>query len=447
MADAETQLYARRRGELVAGNYRLERVLGVGGMGVVYTALQHSLDRVVAVKLPRPELAADPDVQERLRIEAIAGSRIEHRSSVRVLDYGMHAGAPYLVMEHVAGPLLGQLLTEHGPLPVAAAIRFVREIAAVLEEAHANGIVHADVKCDNVLVETSRDGTMVPRLIDWGIARIHELQTAQSSQFVTGTPEYVAPEVVLGEPPSCAADVYALGVMLYELITGATPFAGSAQVMRSKLEEVAVPIAARCPELDVHLALDALVLRSLSRDPAKRFAHAGDFARALEHVLASSQEPHRHEPARTPSPMAFAAEATTATMSVVQPGEEPASPKRRTGSVVGALEAGDVHAIVVAYLDLARSLVDEHRLDQAIAELERGVELLSVDGNGAPVWRLLLTLAALYDGTGDRKRARIAARLARERAERDGSAVGSERAERLAARLARSACGRRSRPW
>ena len=444
MSELDKEPYARRRGELVAGCYELDRVLGVGGMGVVYTALQRSLDRIVAVKLPRPELASDPDVRERLRIEAIAGSRIEHRSSVRVLDYGMHAGAPYLVMEYVAGLLLGQLLIEHGPLPVVAAIRFVRDIASVLEEAHANGIVHADVKCDNVLVESSRDGVMAPRLIDWGIAQIRGLHTTQPGAFVAGTPEYVAPEVALGEPPSFAADVYALGVMLYELITGATPF-GTTQVMRSKLEELAVPIAVRCPDLHVPPALDALVLRALSRDPAERFADAGQLARALDPILMSRDL--RRKPGRAPSPPIFTTEATTATMSVVQPGEDPASPKRRTGSVLCALESGDVHAIVVAYLDLARALVDEHRLDQAIVELERGVELLSAPGSGAPVWRLLLTLAALYDGTGDRKRARSAAKLARERAVRDGSAVGSERAERLASRLARSAGGRRPPPW
>src|SRR5687767_11026279 len=121
MAD-DLESYAARRGELIASNYVLGNVLGVGGMGVVYAALQRSLDRIVAVKVPRPELSADPQVRQRMRLEALASSRVAHRNSVRVIDYGSHGGAPYLVMEHVAGPRLGQLLVDHGPLPVGESL-------------------------------------------------------------------------------------------------------------------------------------------------------------------------------------------------------------------------------------------------------------------------------------------------------------------------------------
>src|SRR3954469_18627332 len=278
--------YGARCGELIAGNYRLEHVLGVGGMGVVYSACQRSLDRNVALKLPRPELASDPDVRHRLRMEAIASSRVDHRNSVRMLDYGAHAGAPYLVMELVTGPRLGQLLHEHRPLPLDIALGLVSEINAALEEAHINGVIHADVKCDNVLVETLRDGTMRPRLIDWGIARFCD-GPDEPSEIVTGTPEYLAPEVGLGERATFAADVYAIGVMLYELISGSTPFAGSPHVMVRKLEDAVVPIALRCPGLQIPAALDELIQRCLARDPEDRFPDARTLGIELATIVRS----------------------------------------------------------------------------------------------------------------------------------------------------------------
>src|SRR5438309_1488307 len=147
----------QRRGDVIGG-YVLGELLGVGGMGVVYAATQRSLDRIVAVKLPRPELASDPAVRQRFRAEAYTSARVNHRNIVRVVDFGDHDGVPYLVMEHVIGVGLGQLASEHGPMSIANATSLVDQILAGLEEAHGNGIVHADVKCDNILVETLRDG-------------------------------------------------------------------------------------------------------------------------------------------------------------------------------------------------------------------------------------------------------------------------------------------------
>jgi serine/threonine-protein kinase len=447
--DAELERYASRRGELIANNYVVGEVLGLGGMGVVYSAVQRSLDRVVAIKLPRQELAADPQVRRRLRTEALASSRIDHRNCVRVLDYGSHGGAPYLVMEHVAGPRLGQLLHEHGPFPIEDAIRLVRQVASALEEAHVNGIVHADVKCDNILVETLRDGTLLPRLIDWGIARFSDRVDDSDVDLVTGTPDYLAPEVITGEQPTPAADVYAVGVMLYELITGATPFAESTQVMVSKLEDDVVPIAERFPACEVPDALDDVVMTALARDPASRYADAKQLGHALDSVVTAAPPAARIPVRVRRSSPVFSTEATTATMTAVQPLElskyKPSRVARRRAAVMAALDKGNVDTLIVAYLELARALVDEHRLDQAIHELEQAIELLAAAPSSVQVWRLLLTLAALYDGKGDRDRARAVARLARERAARDGSNLGRERAERLAARLSQPLWLRRTR--
>jgi serine/threonine-protein kinase len=198
-SERDLQRYAARRGELVANTYLVGNVLGVGGMGVVYSAVQRNLERVVALKVARPELSSDPQVKRRLHLEALASSRITHPNNVRVFDFGDHDETPYLVMEHVAGPRLAQVLTQHGRLPISIALKLVRQVACVLEEAHAHGIVHADVKCDNIIVETKQDGSLQPRLIDWGIARLPDQLDPFDSAFVTGTPEYLAPEVVMGQ--------------------------------------------------------------------------------------------------------------------------------------------------------------------------------------------------------------------------------------------------------
>jgi serine/threonine protein kinase len=336
-----------------------------------------------------------------------------------VFDFGDHVDTPYLVMEHVVGPRLAQVLSQHGRLPIGIALKLVRQVAAVLEEAHAHGIVHADVKCDNIIVETKQDGSLQPRIIDWGIARLPDRLDPFDCTFVTGTPEYLAPEVVMGWRPSFPADVYALGVMVYELISGSTPFAGSRDVMVTKVEGRPLPLAVRCSELDVPAGLDALVLRALARDPAARFPDARAFGRALDAIptTASGAVSLRADAA---SPV-FSTEAPTASMSI--------DPEKH------AFRDGGADKLIVAYLELSRALVDQHCLGQAIHELEAAVELLSHAGASAPVWRLLLTLAALYEGEGNRTRAREAARLARDAATNVGSSVGRERAERLASRL------------
>lgn len=295
----------RSRGEVIGANYVLQHVLGQGGMGVVYAAVQRSLDRVVAVKLLRPELLADNHARARLRTEAVAASRIMHRNSVRVLEYGEHAGEPYLVMEHIGGDPLCRIVEEHGGLPVGLAFAIVRQICSALEEAHAAGVIHADVKSANVLVETSRDGTIFPRLIDWGIARFAGDNSAFASQSITGTPDYLPPEVMMGDPPTFAADTYAVGVMLYELVAGVTPFIVTT---RGAPAAIPLPLSAQCPAQLVPPELDHLVLRALAFDPTERFADAAALARALDELsFVESQSGAR-------SHAVFSTEGTTARM-------------------------------------------------------------------------------------------------------------------------------------
>jgi serine/threonine-protein kinase len=190
-----------RRGEVIDGRYVVGDMLGIGGMGVVYAAVQRSLDRTVALKMPRSELATDPSVRRRFRNEGLAGSRVDHPNIARVLDYGSHGDSLFLVMELAPGRSLGELAAR-GTMPVATAVGVVRQIVAALAHVHAAGIVHGDVKCGNILVETLRDGHAMPRLIDFGLARIGSDSTRDGEdRLVSGTPEYLAPEIIRGEPP------------------------------------------------------------------------------------------------------------------------------------------------------------------------------------------------------------------------------------------------------
>lgn len=435
--------------------YVLGELLGRGGMGAVYTARQPSLDRTVAVKLLHPELATDPSIVDRFRTEALAGSRLSHPNVARVLDFGVSAeGTPFLVMEHVAGERLGRILEREGPLPSRRASALVCQLLRALDAAHMAGVVHADVKSDNVLVSTGRDGHDIAILIDFGIARLADRpspEDAGDEPVLSGTPEYLAPEVIAGTPPTAASDLYAAGVVLYELLTGETPFHGgsAATIFQRHLDEDAIAPSSRCPDAEISPALDRVVLRALAKDPTMRYASAAQFATALTTAMPASD---RTRPLDGLRPTGFSTEAPTQ--------DWPAAPRRRFAegthpqptdraeqlrtAVGAAIVAGDTDAIASSYLELARSLVADHHADVAVWELEQAVDVLT-SGDGpatdtppAPLWRVLLALAAIYDGIGEAGRARTTARHAWRAANHTHSLTGRHRASALLQRLARS---------
>jgi serine/threonine protein kinase len=447
--DQDAREYLQRLGTVIAGRYVLGDLLGIGGMGVVYAAIQRPAGRTVAIKLPRRELASDPAVRERLHTEALAASRIAHRNVVRMLDFGDADGAPYLVMEHLVGVRLSELVVEGGAMPAQRAVSIVRQLLAGLARAHACGVIHADVTCDNVLVETLRDGTAVPRLIDFGIARFIDdpcAGCADHERLVLGTPTYLAPEVIRGESPTFASDVYAAGTILYQLLTGATPFAGETclHVMTRQLEDPAVPPSWRCPDAEISMALDEVIGRALAKQPAERFPDAAAFGVALEQADPSCAIAELPDLCRISAPAAFSTLTKTVTMNVECPrghtsDHRPSMVEQRRDAVATATLSGDPGSIVIAYLDLALARVDEHELAVAISELEEGVALLlrtARSAPGGPAWRLLLTLASFYDRVGDRERACMTTRVAHDHARRAGSTLGKARARQLFTRLA-----------
>lgn len=278
-------------GRVIGGKFALRSCVGIGSSGTVYRADQTSLGRTVAVKVLRPELAADPRFVRRFHDEALAASRLNHPNVVSVIDFGQtEDGLLYLVMEFLRGSTLTQVLRSEA-LSDARVADLLGQILSALEEAHEAGVVHADLKADNIVVERRRGDWDLVKVVDFGIARLVG-QNEDADDFICGTPEYMAPEVIRGEDPTFASDLYSVGVLLYELLTGATPFtgAGSMEVLRRHVEDLPRPPSERHPERTIHPVLEQVALRALAKEPAERFADATAFREALSDLRQQSDD-------------------------------------------------------------------------------------------------------------------------------------------------------------
>jgi putative two-component system response regulator len=259
------------------GSYRVVSYLGRGGMGEVYRGLQTPLDRVVAIKVLPWLLIDDPSSQERFRQEAKSLARLNHPNIVRIFDFGQASGVTYLVMEYVDGGQLSALLGK--PIPLAEVIGLLAPIASALDHAHAVGLVHRDVKPSNLLLKG--DGT--PMLTDFGLATmIDGAREITATGTVVGTPEYMSPEQISGEPLSAASDRYALAVVAYEMLTGRLPFDGNspASVLVSHMNKPMPSTPELGGEGSAHL--EEVLRRGLAKDPNDRYASAADFIQALQ---------------------------------------------------------------------------------------------------------------------------------------------------------------------
>src|SRR5215510_393123 len=213
-------------GTLLNGRYRLEARIGTGGMSTVYRALDETLERPVAIKLMNREIATDSDQLERFRREARAVAQLSHPHVVGVIDAGEDEGRPYIVLEYVEGETLKERIRRMGRLPVDEAIAYAIEIARALGCAHAHHIVHRDVKPQNVLI----DGEGSAKVTDFGIARTLDQEGLTADGRVLGTTDYVSPEQALGHQVTGQSDLYSLGIVLFEMLTGDVPFRGENQV-------------------------------------------------------------------------------------------------------------------------------------------------------------------------------------------------------------------------
>ena len=264
---------------IVDGRYRVLKRLGTGGMAEVWCAEDEVLGRNVALKLLGSRYAEDPEFRERFRREARAAAGLTHPNIVGIFDRAEWDGTPYIAMELVDGRTLKELVTQRGPMPVDVAIDLTEQLLKALGYAHKRGIVHRDVKPQNVII----DGEGQAKVADFGIARAVNSDMTETGTIV-GTVQYLSPEQAHGQPVDQRSDLYSAGVVLYELLTGQVPFEGEAPVSIAlkHVSERPVPPSQLRPGLPP--AIESVVLRALEKDPAFRFQSADEFITALENA-------------------------------------------------------------------------------------------------------------------------------------------------------------------
>ncbi len=269
-------------GTLISDRYRLEEQIGSGGMSTVYRAFDPTLERWVAIKLMHRDISQDPDQLERFRREARAVAQLNHPHVVTVIDAGEDDGAPYIVFEYVEGETLKERIRRLGRLPLSEAVAYAIEIGRALESAHAHRLVHRDVKPQNVLIDM--DGRA--KVTDFGIARSLEAHGLTATGRVLGTTDYVSPEQALGHEVTEQSDIYSLGIVLYEMLTGEVPFGADTQVAvaMKHVREPLPDVQRRRPECSAALA--AVVEHATAKETQNRYATVGEMVHDLEEVLA-----------------------------------------------------------------------------------------------------------------------------------------------------------------
>ena len=285
-------------GCILDDRYRLEERIGGGGMGQVYRALHLRLDQAVAVKVLHPELSAEPTAARRFAREARHTFRFDHAHCVRVIDFGaMPAGTLFLVMEYLTGRTAAQEIAVDGPVAPARVLHMARQVCDALTYAHGLGFVHRDIKPDNLMLLHRGGDPDFVKVLDFGLAKLFADQdaplTAAFSAFsltrdgsVFGTAEYMSPEQAVGQPLGPTADVYALGVTMYELLTATLPFEGRTftEVLAQQVQRAPEPPAARRPDLDIPAALNGLILACMAKLPGNRPQSAQAVAAELDRI-------------------------------------------------------------------------------------------------------------------------------------------------------------------
>jgi serine/threonine protein kinase len=294
--------------DLLNGQFQILQKIGSGGMGSVYKALQPEMNRMVAVKILHPKLAGRSDLVSRFRREARAMSHLTHPNTVKVFLYGeLDDGSLYIVMEYLDGKNLNQTVRGEGPMPVERALPLLIQSAGALDEAHGKGIVHRDMKPENIFVTrvplgsnsiapvwTSADGKAeIAKVLDFGLAKVTEREMRPGSLILTqegmvfGTPEFMSPEQAQGKALDPKSDVYSLAVILYEVLTGKLPFEAknAMEYIQLHVQSPPIPLATRVPERTFPPLLWPVIARALNKEPKDRFGSSAEFGAALTAVL------------------------------------------------------------------------------------------------------------------------------------------------------------------
>jgi serine/threonine-protein kinase len=276
------------RGAILDQRYRIIRKIGQGGMGSVWEAEHITIRKRFAIKLLHGAPGRSESTMERLMNEARAASKIGHQNIVEVSDFGSTArGEPYFVMEYLEGRSLGEYMKARGPLPWVEALEILEQLTDALDAAHDVGVIHADLKPDNIFLVHRRDGKIQCKVLDFGIARVTQVggdatrYTRTSS--IRGTPSYMSPEQARGERVTNASDIYSLACLAYHALTGARPFPAKslAELVYHHLFEFPRAMREVAPELDIPIAADTVIRRAMCKDPALRFASMSEMGAAL----------------------------------------------------------------------------------------------------------------------------------------------------------------------
>src|SRR5580692_10757924 len=280
--------------DILEGQFKILQKIGSGGMGSVYRAQQTDMNRMVGVKILHPKLANRKDLVSRFRREARAMSHLSHPNSTKVFLYGeLDDGSLYIIMEFLEGKNLNQTVRTEGPFPVARALPILIAVCGALDEAHNAGIVHRDMKPENIFLVQSGALHDYAKVLDFGLAKVGERQMRPGSVILTqegmvfGTPEFMSPEQAQGKTLAPASDVYSLAVILYEVLTGKLPFDAKSAMdfIQMHVTGKPFPLSQRVPGRTFPPVLDRIMDRALAKRAEDRFASAADFASAMQLVL------------------------------------------------------------------------------------------------------------------------------------------------------------------
>ena len=295
-------------GKTLAGKYFIEDLIKHGGMGAVYRGKHVLMEKTVAIKVLRPSLASDNDVVARFSREAKAASRISHPHAVSVTDFGEDEhGVVFLVMEYLDGRTLKEIIRSEGPLALDRIVEIVRQVAGALDAAHQQGVIHRDLKSDNIMLSQTNGGDWA-KVLDFGIAKIQQPHGVAdpditAANLVIGTPQYMSPEQCAQSGPLDArSDIYSFGIILYEMLAGRVPFTGDSPtvIMMQQVQDPPPPILEARPDLPIAVA--DVVMRALAKQPSERFQSAGEFAAALAGgVAGAASAPVVAAPETTPN--------------------------------------------------------------------------------------------------------------------------------------------------